>query len=229
MLTMRGLASLLLMLGFAGGCATTPVAPQTSPATVPATAPAAAPAPVVRNYDDQIVELHTTAGEIHIRLYPQIAPNHVKNFVDLAAEGFYEGTKFHRVIPGFMIQGGDPNTKTDDVTSWGLGGSPKKLKAEFNAVRHTRGIVSMARASDPDSASTQFFIMVAEARSLDLQYSVFGEVTKGMEVVDVIVNASRNEMDRPNEPTTITKVVVRDARDDEKGVPPLPGLREPTQ
>lgn len=214
---MRALLSCLAILGVTAGCATAPATQQ--PAS-------AAPAPPPRNYDHQIVELHTTAGQIDIRLYPQIAPNHVRNFIDLAADGFYDGTRFHRVIPGFMIQGGDPNTKGDDLSSWGTGGTSRNLPAEFNAVKHRRGIVSMARAGDPDSASSQFFIMVADAPTLDNQYTVFGEVTKGMEVVDVIVNASRDSRDRPAQPTTITRARVRDAREDEKAVPPLPGLRE---
>ncbi|HEX6088399.1 MAG TPA: peptidylprolyl isomerase [Thermoanaerobaculia bacterium] len=214
---MRALLSCLAILGVTAGCATAPATQQ--PAS-------AVPAPPPRSYDDQIVELHTTAGQIDIRLYPQIAPNHVRNFIDLAAEGFYDGTRFHRVIPGFMIQGGDPNTKGDDASSWGQGGTGRNLAAEFNAVKHRRGIVSMARASDPDSASSQFFIMVADAPTLDNQYTVFGEVTKGMEVVDAIVNAPRDSRDRPAQPTTITRTKVRDAREDEKAVPPLPGLRE---
>lgn len=219
MMTMRTLVPGLVMLTLTVGC-------TTAPATQQQAAASAAPATVVRTYDDQIVELHTTAGEIHIRLYPQIAQRHVKNFIDLAAAGFYDGTRFHRVIPGFMIQGGDPNTKNDDVSSWGAGGSGRNLNAEFNAVKHRRGIVSMARALSPDSASSQFFVVVADAPSLDNQYSVFGEVVRGMEVVDAIVSAPRDRSDRPNQPTTITGTRVRDAREDEKGVPPLPGLRE---
>jgi peptidyl-prolyl cis-trans isomerase B (cyclophilin B) len=216
MMTMRSLLSGLVLLAVTAGCATAP-ATQQRPA-----GGAAAP----RSYDDQIVELHTTAGEIHIRLYPQIAPNHVKNFIDLAASGFYDGTRFHRVIPGFMIQGGDPNTKGEDVNTWGTGGTGRNVAAEFNAVKHRRGIVSMARSASHDSASSQFFIMVADAPFLDNQYTVFGEVVKGMEVADVIVSARRDENDRPDQPTTITRTRVRDARDEEKGVPPLPGLRQ---
>ena len=208
-----------MVLGLAAGCAT---APSTPPAAAPAAA--AAPAPAARSYDNQIVELHTSAGEIHIRLYPQIAPNHVKNFIDLAASGFYDGTRFHRVIPGFMIQGGDPNTKSDDVATWGIGGSGRNVAAEFNAVKHRRGIVSMARSMSADSASSQFFIVVADAPFLDNQYTVFGEVVRGMEVADAIVNAPRNKSDRPDQPVSITAARVRDAREDEKGIPPLPGL-----
>ena len=218
MMTMRALISRFVFLGLAAGCATAPATQQP--------AAAVAPAPVVRNYENQIVELHTSAGEIDIRIYPQIAPNHAKNFIDLAAAGFYDGTRFHRVIPEFMIQGGDPNTKGDDVSTWGMGGSGRELAAEFNAVKHRRGIVSMARSQNPNSASSQFFIVVADAPSLNNQYTVFGEVVRGMEVVDAIVNAPRNDMDRPQQPTTITATRVRDAREDEKAVPPLPGLRD---
>ncbi|HEX3110130.1 MAG TPA: peptidylprolyl isomerase, partial [Thermoanaerobaculia bacterium] len=119
---------------------------------------------------------------------------------------------FHRVIPGFMIQGGDPNTISGDPSTWGTGGSGKTINAEFNDIHHARGIVSMARTNDPNGASSQFFICVADASSLDNQYTVFGEVTKGMDVADKIVNAPRGENDRPNNPTTIEKVVIRDAK-----------------
>jgi cyclophilin family peptidyl-prolyl cis-trans isomerase len=171
-------------------------------------------------YENKVAELHTSSGEIDIRFYPDVAPNHVKNFIDLAEKGFYNGTKFHRVIPGFMIQGGDPNTVSDSPATWGTGGSGKNIGAEFNSVKHTRGIVSMARSNSPDSASSQFFIMVADAPSLDNQYSVFGKVTKGMDVVDKIVNAPRGAMDRPNNPTSIEKIVIRDAKPDEQGPAP---------
>ena len=171
-------------------------------------------------YQDKVAELHTTAGEIDIRFFPDVAPNHVKNFIDLAEKGFYNGTKFHRVIPGFMIQGGDPNTISGSPASWGTGGSEKNVPAEFNTVKHKRGIVSMARSSDPDSARSQFFIMVADYPSLDGQYSAFGQVTKGMDVADKIVSAKTGAQDRPLSPTAIDKIVVRDAKPDEKGPTP---------
>jgi peptidyl-prolyl cis-trans isomerase B (cyclophilin B) len=173
------------------------------------TQPAAAP---VNKYENKVAELHTTAGEIDIRFMPEVAPNHVRNFIDLASRGFYDGTRFHRVIPEFMIQGGDPNTISDDKDTWGKGGSDTNVNAEFSAVPHKRGIVSMARSQDPNSATSQFFIMVADSPFLDHQYSVFGEVTKGMDVADKIVNTPRDESDRPDEPVAITKVVIRDAR-----------------
>jgi cyclophilin family peptidyl-prolyl cis-trans isomerase len=169
------------------------------------------------NYENKVAELHTTSGEIDIRFFPDKAPNHVKNFIDLAEKGFYNGSKFHRVIPGFMIQGGDPNTISGDPSTWGTGGSGKYVQAEFNDVHHARGIVSMARAQDPNSASSQFFICVADAGFLDRQYTAFGEVTKGMDVADKIVSAPRGANDRPNNPTTIEKVVIRDAKPGEGG------------
>lgn len=168
-------------------------------------------------YQNKIVELHTEAGQINLRFFPDIAPDHVKNFIDLAKSGFFDGTKFHRTIPGFVIQGGDPLTKTDNVRAWGTGGSDKNVKAEFNPTPHKRGILSMARANDPDSASSQFFICVADVPSLDNKYTVFGEVTSGMDVADKIVNAATVPgTDRPANPVTITKAVVRDAHEDEK-------------
>ena len=170
-------------------------------------------------YENKVAELHTSAGEIDIRFFPDVAPNHVKNFIDLAEKGFYNGIKFHRVIPGFMIQGGDPNTISGSPATWGAGGSPNKLKAEFNGVHHARGIVSAARTSDPNSASSQFFICVADAGYLDGKYSVFGQVTKGMDVVDKIVNAPSSN-DQPQNPTTIESVKIRPANENEKGPAP---------
>jgi cyclophilin family peptidyl-prolyl cis-trans isomerase len=172
------------------------------------------------NYENKIAELHTSMGEIDLRFFPEVAPNHVKNFIDLAEKGFYNGTKFHRVIPGFMIQGGDPNTVSGNPSTWGTGGSPNRLQQEFNNIHHARGILSMARSSDPNSASSQFFICVADAPSLDNQYTVFGEVTKGMDVADKIVKSPRDPRnDRPNEPITIDKIVIRDAKTAEEKAP----------
>jgi cyclophilin family peptidyl-prolyl cis-trans isomerase len=196
--------------------ATTAAATTETTATTEATATQAQEKSMAE-YENKVAELHTTAGEIHIRFFPDLAPNHVKNFLDLAQSGFYNNTKFHRVIPGFMIQGGDPNTVSGDPMTWGTGGSPNRIKAEFNSTPHKRGIVSMARSNHPDSASSQFFIVVADSNFLDNQYTVFGEVTKGMDVADTIVSAPKGANDRPNNPVAITKVVIRDARDDEKG------------
>lgn len=183
----------------------------------------AAPAPQEKpmsEYQNKVAEIKTTAGTITIRFFSDVAPNHVKNFLDLAQKGFYNGTKFHRVIPGFMIQGGDPNTKAGDPNTWGTGGSGSHVRAEFSSIPHRRGIVSMARAQDPNSASSQFFIVVKDSTFLDNQYSVFGEVTSGMDVADKIVNAPRNASDRPNNPVAIESITVRDATDAEKGPTP---------
>ena len=190
--------------------------------TIPTAAPAAAAEEKPMSaYENKVAEIKTTAGDIHVRFFPDVAPNHVKNFIDLAQKGFYNGTKFHRVIPGFMIQGGDPNTISGDPRTWGTGGNGENyVKAEFSRVKHKRGILSMARSGHPDSASSQFFIMVADYPSLDGQYSVFGQVLKGMEVADKIVSARTGGQDRPLEPTAITGITIRDARDDEKGPAP---------
>ncbi len=140
-----------------------------------------------------------SVGDIVLRFFPDVAPRHVDNFVKLSKEGFYNGTTFHRVIPGFMIQGGDPNSKNPDRSMHGMGGPGYKVKAEFNSRPHKRGIVSMARANDPDSAGSQFFICVADANFLDWQYTVFGEVVSGMDVVDKVVNMKRDGRDNPLE------------------------------
>ncbi|MFM7841996.1 MAG: peptidylprolyl isomerase, partial [Nitrospira sp.] len=139
--------------------------------------------------------------------FPDVAPNHVKNFCDLANAAFYNGTTFHRVIPGFMIQGGDPNSKNSDRASHGMGGPGHRVKAEFNSKPHTRGVLSMARANDPDSAGSQFFICVADANFLDWQYTAFGEVASGMEVADKVAAAKRDGRDNPLERIEMTVTV----------------------
>jgi peptidyl-prolyl cis-trans isomerase B (cyclophilin B) len=145
--------------------------------------------------------IETKFGEIEIEFLDAKAPGHVKNFLDLARKGVYEGTTFHRVIPGFMIQGGDPKTK-DASTPRGMhgtGGPGYTIKAEFNDTSHKRGVVSMARSNDPNSAGSQFFICVADATFLDRQYTAFGRVVRGMEVADKIVGSPRDGRDNPNE------------------------------
>lgn len=184
-----------------------------------ATAPATQQEKPMSDYENKVAELHTSAGEIDVRFYPDVAPNHVRNFIDLARKGFYDGTKFHRVIPGFMIQGGDPNTKKGDPRTWGTGNAESNVKAEFSKVSHKRGILSMARSTHPDSASSQFFIVVADSAFLDENYTVFGAVTRGMDVADAIVNAEKIG-ERPKNPVSIDKIVIRDAREDEKGPAP---------
>ncbi|MDH5761719.1 MAG: peptidylprolyl isomerase [Nitrospinota bacterium] len=152
---------------------------------------------------EEIAVIETKFGNIELEFFEGKAPGHVKNFKTLAKTGFYNGTLFHRVIPGFMIQGGDPNSKSPDRSMHGMGGPGYQIKAEFNDTPHDRGILSMARAQDPNSAGSQFFIVVKDARFLDGQYTAFGKVTKGMEVADKIVNSPRDERDNPLEPISI--------------------------
>jgi len=152
--------------------------------------------------------IETNFGKISFKLIPEMAPETVRNFEKLAKDGFYDGTLFHRVIPGFMIQGGDPNTKTDNKGSWGTGGPGYNIKAEFSSRSHLRGIVSMARSQDSDSAGSQFFIVTADSTFLDRQYTVFGEVTEGMDVADKIVNLERDGNDCPLEKIQMIHVTV---------------------
>ena len=157
---------------------------------------------------DNLAILETNLGNIVIEFFPSDAPNHVDNFINLSSSGFYDGTLFHRIIPQFMIQGGDPNTKTDNKGSWGMGGPGYNVKAEFSSRSHLRGIVSMARAQDPDSAGSQFFIVTTDSTFLDRQYTVFGEVTEGMDVADKIVNLDRDGNDCPHEKAQMIRVTV---------------------
>tara|TARA_Y100000590_G_scaffold60337_1_gene64221 strand:- start:386 stop:1000 length:615 start_codon:yes stop_codon:yes gene_type:complete len=157
--------------------------------------------------------ISTQFGDIVLEFFDDIAPKHVESFKLHAQNGYYNGTTFHRVIPGFMIQGGDPLTKSEDRSRHGTGGNAAKyfgigtesdesswdLPAEFSATRHTRGILSMARSNNPDSGGSQFFICVADARFLDNQYTVFGKVVSGMDVVDAIVSAPRDARDNPDD------------------------------
>ena len=154
----------------------------------------------------EVVTIKTNFGSIKFSLLPELAPETVRNFSKLAKSGFYNETLFHRVIPGFMIQGGDPNTKSPDKSMWGQGGSGNNLKAEFNSRSHLRGIVSMARAADPDSAGSQFFIVTSDSTFLDKQYTVFGEVTEGMDVADKIVNLPRDGNDCPEQEAKMLEV-----------------------
>jgi peptidyl-prolyl cis-trans isomerase B (cyclophilin B) len=147
--------------------------------------------------------IETKFGNIELRFFPEVAPNHVYNFITLAKKGFYDGTVFHRVIPKFLIQGGKPNPEIAKRLGFKNGRPPYTLKAEFNNMPHKRGTLSMARGKDPDSAFSQFFICVEDAPWLDKQYTVFGEVVSGMEVVDKISRVPRDRKDRPYEPVTI--------------------------
>ncbi|MBI2128446.1 MAG: peptidylprolyl isomerase [Nitrosarchaeum sp.] len=152
--------------------------------------------------------IETNLGTIVFKLLPDLAPETVRNFEKLARDGFYNGTLFHRVIPGFMIQGGDPNTKSGNKNTWGTGGPGHTIKAEFSSRSHHRGIVSMARAQDPNSAGSQFFIVTTDSTFLDRQYTVFGEVIEGMDVADKIVNLQRDRNDCPLEEAKMLYVKV---------------------
>jgi peptidyl-prolyl cis-trans isomerase B (cyclophilin B) len=158
--------------------------------------------------DNPIVTIEMDSGKIiKVELYPKVAPNSVNNFISLVKKGFYDGTIFHRIIPGFMIQGGDPD-------GTGMGGPGYSIAGEFtqngfeNNLKHTAGVLSMARAQNPDSAGSQFFLMVADAPHLDGAYAAFGKVTEGMDVVNEIVKLPKGANDRPNTPPVMKKVTV---------------------
>jgi peptidyl-prolyl cis-trans isomerase B (cyclophilin B) len=163
--------------------------------------------PLHKTFDEKEIEkmaetkaiIETQFGKMELRFFPEVAPNHVDNFITLAKKGFYDGTTFHRVIPGFMIQGGDPNSKSEDRSRHGTGGPGHNVKAEFNDRPHKKGTLSMARSAHPDSAGSQFFICVADAPFLDGKYTVFGEVVSGMDVADKIVGQPRDSRDNPDE------------------------------
>ena len=163
---------------------------------------------VSANEADVVIE--TKFGNIELKLFPEVAPGHVENFLKLAKSGFYDGTTFHRVIHGFMIQGGDPNSKGTNRSNHGTGGPGYSIDAEFNNKPHVRGTLSMARSRNPDSAGSQFFIVVKKSSFLDNQYTIFGEVVSGMDVVDKIVSQERDARDNPNDRVEmIVRVVER--------------------
>ena len=156
----------------------------------------------------EVVVIETTHGTIKLEFFEDKAPGHVKNFKELANKNFYDGTTFHRVIPGFMIQGGDPNSKSDDRSQHGSGGPGYSIDAEFNDVKHERGILSMARSQEPNSAGSQFYICVNDSFFLDGQYTAFGKVIEGMDVADKIVNEPRDSNDNPEERIEMKSVSV---------------------
>jgi cyclophilin family peptidyl-prolyl cis-trans isomerase len=162
----------------------------------------------VKKMSEQQAIIRTNLGDITLKFFPEVAPNHVNNFIELAKKGFYNGTTFHRVLPKFVIQGGDPNSKNLDRSKHGMGGPGYQVKAEFNKKPHRRGTLSMARSAHPDSAGSQFFICVADTPSLDGQYTVFGEVVKGIEVVDKIVSQPRDGNDNPKDRIEMTVDIV---------------------
>ena len=164
---------------------------------------------------DVVVE--TKFGNIELKLFPDVAPGHVENFLKLAKSGFYDGTIFHRVIPDFMIQGGDPNSKGLNRSNHGVGGPGYSINAEFNDKPHVRGALSMARSRNPDSAGSQFFIVVKKSSFLDNQYTVFGEVVSGMDVADKIVSQEKDARDNPIERIEMTIRVIEPMKEESEG------------
>ena len=154
---------------------------------------------------NEVAVLETSAGEMVVEFWPEVAPKTVENFKKLAREGFYDGTAFHRIIKGFMIQGGDPNTKDpSNERSYGTGGPGYNIRAEFNDRPHLRGVISMARSADPNSAGSQFFICLGTVSQLDHQYTAFGKVIKGLDVLDKIgaTPVTRSASGEASKPTT---------------------------
>lgn len=201
-------AAILLIVAGCGNSKTNEQGSSSATTAPEAPTPVPKPSKLLGSDKHPVVTIEMDNGKlIKIELYPEIAPNTVNNFISLVKKGFYDGTIFHRVIPTFMIQGGDPE-------GTGMGGPGYSIKGEFssngfeNELLHTRGILSMARTKEPDSAGSQFFIMVADAESLDGEYASFGEVIEGMDTVDEIVNQPRGSQDRPTTPLAMKKVTV---------------------
>jgi len=168
--------------------------------------------PVSSTTTDEVAVITTTQGEIVLEFWSDVAPKHVENFKKLAKQGFYDGTAFHRVIKGFMIQGGDPLTKDEAQQSrWGTGDPGYKINAEFNNKSHTRGVLSMARSNDPNSAGSQFFICHGNPTFLDGQYTAFGKLIKGDDVLEKIATTQTGANDRPatRQGVTTVKIVPR--------------------
>lgn len=158
-------------------------------------------------------KIQTKFGDILLEFFSDAAPNTVSNFKRLAHSGFYDGLLFHRIVPGFVIQAGDPYTKSvSNKSKWGTGGPGWTIKAEFNKNKHVRGTLSMARSQDPNSAGSQFFIVLKDANFLDGQYTVFGRVISGMEFVDKITALKTDSMDAPLDPelARMIKVIISD-------------------
>ena len=178
------------------------------------TTPPAPAAPAKATVAKEVAIVKTSEGTMVLEFFPDVAPGHVENFKKLAKKGFYDGTCFHRVIKGFMIQGGDPNTKNEAAKeTWGTGGPGYTIKAEFNAKHHARGVLSMARTSDPDSAGSQFFICHGDAGFLDNQYTVFGQLIKGDDVLEKIATTATEPPDRPIKRVNVEsiKIVLADS------------------
>lgn len=157
----------------------------------------------------EVAVVKTSEGEMVLEFWPDVAPGHVENFKKLAKQGFYDGTCFHRVIKGFMIQGGDPNTKDETKKdSWGMGGPGYTIKAEFNNKSHVRGVLSMARSGHPDSAGSQFFICHGAPSFLDRQYTAFGKLIKGDDVLEKIATTTTEPGDRPVKRVNIDSIKI---------------------
>lgn len=160
----------------------------------------------------EVAVIQTSAGEMVVEFWPEVAPNTVENFKKLARQGFYDGTCFHRIMKGFMIQGGDPLTKDPSQEArWGTGGPGYQIKAEFNGRPHQRGVLSMARSSNPDSAGSQFFICLGNATALDGKYTAFGKLLKGDDVLGKIgdtpvADSGRGEMSRPTKRVEVKSI-----------------------
>ena len=156
----------------------------------------------------ELAVISTSKGDLTLEFWPDVAPGLVENFKKLAKQGFYDGTAFHRIIKGFMIQGGCPNTKSGGKGMPGTGGPGYQIKAEFNTKAHTRGVLSMARSSSPDSAGSQFFICHGDAKFLDRQYTAFGQLVKGDDVLEAIANVpcSGPERSTPSERVEIKSI-----------------------
>lgn len=166
-------------------------------------------APATPAVSDEVAVIKTSEGEMILEFWPDVAPGHVANFEKLAKKGFYDGTAFHRVIKGFMIQGGDPNTKDESKKeSWGQGGPGYTIKAEFNDRPHVRGVLSMARSADPNSAGSQFFICSGDASFLNHKYTGFGKLIKGDDVLEKIANTPTTSPDRPVTRVTIESIKI---------------------
>jgi len=158
---------------------------------------------------NEVALIATSEGQMLVELWSDVAPGHVENFKKLAQKGFYDGTCFHRVIKGFMIQGGDPLTKDEaNQGRWGTGGPGYTIKAEFNDKPHVRGVLSMARSNDPDSAGSQFFICHGDPRFLDRQYTAFGKLIQGDDVLEKIATTSTRPGDRPNKRMNIDNIKI---------------------
>jgi len=182
-----------------------------APAPEPATGDDAPALPGVESGGSIGVIVVKDYGEIRVEFFPSVAPNHVENFKKLASDGLYSGTTFHRVIPGFMIQGGDPNTKNDDPNDDGQGGPGYNIDAEFSDLSHVRGVLSMARSRDINSAGSQFFIVSHDSTHLDGNYTLFGRVVSGMEVVDKISQATAAMGSQsPSEPVVIEEIRIEE-------------------